>query len=89
MTNETNLAKLITFASRMTRQANHCQTLNAKGLGMPLQNVAGSEENKLKARQAIIRARKIRLTRELTAETFAHGWTAKASDLNEKLVSLR
>jgi hypothetical protein len=89
MQNENNVHKLLTFAARMTNRANHCQQLNARGLGFALLNVEGSETNKAKARQAIKRARSIRLARELVNETFAHGMTAKAHDLNEKLVALR
>jgi len=89
MQNETNIHKLLTFAARMTNRAQHCQQLNASGLGFALLNVEGSETNKARAREAITRARKIRLARELVNETFAHGMTAKAHGLNEKLVALR
>jgi hypothetical protein len=85
-----NTNEMLNHATRLIRQANHCQSLLASGLGIPVTLISGKETNKAKAKALILRARKIRLARELVRETFAHGTGTKQFDsINAKLVALR
>jgi len=81
---------MIAKAASLTERANHCQRLLTAGLGIPVTLISGGEANKAKAKALIVRARKIRLARELTREAFTHGTrTERFEELNCKLVALR